>query len=94
MLTEKKAVRADAAPYSEAGQWLRSLRRYWQITEAELAEQVGIGTREIVAGLEAGQFKLPQSMYAPMAQAFCMDAGEFAESCEVYYGDSAIRSAA
>lgn len=95
MLTEKKSVRGDAAPYREAGQWLRSLRRYWQITEAELAEQVGVATREIVAGLEAGQFRLPRSMYVPMAQAFSMDAGEFAESCDLYYGDpAAIRSAA
>lgn len=96
MLTEKNTAPNAAAPYREAGQWLRNLRRYWQITEAELAEQVGVATREIVAGLEAGQFKLPRAMYASMAQAFAMDADEFAESCELYYGNArgVTRSAA
>jgi len=95
MLTEKNGTRGGAAPYREAGAWLRSLRRYWRITEAELAEQVGIATREIVAGLESGQLRLPRSLYTRMAQAFTMDAGEFAESCELYYDDpAAIRSAA
>lgn len=96
MLTEKNSAHKAAAPYREAGQWLRDLRRYWQITEAELAEQVGVATREIVTGLEAGQFRLPKALYVPMAQAFAMDAGEFAESCELYYGNGSgvTRSAA
>ena len=55
MPTEKHVAYHRAAPYREAGQWLRNHRRYWQITRAELAEQMGVGGADVVAAIEGGQ---------------------------------------
>ncbi len=88
MHTKNDAASADATRYREAGQWLRALRRHWQITEAELAEQAGAASVELIGWVESGEVRLPRAMYAAMARAFCMDAAEFGESCELYYRDA------
>jgi len=85
-----------AASQIEAGNWLRALRLSWRITRMELAEQTGFGTAEIVAGIEAGQVRLPRAAYAAFARVFALDAASFAASCDAYYAAAAekIRSAA
>lgn len=71
--------------FSEAGQWLRNLRRYWQITKAELAEQSGAPEADMVEWIEAGEVRLPMFMYRAYARAFSIDLDEFSGYCALYY---------
>jgi transcriptional regulator with XRE-family HTH domain len=79
--------------YREAGEWLRGQRRYWQITQAELAQQAGIGDVSLIDGIERGEVVLPRSVHAAIAVAFSVDRAELTESCEIWYGQK-ITSAA
>jgi len=72
--------------YDEAGEWLRAQRQYWQITQAELAEQAGIGDVSVIDGIEQGEVMLPRSMQAAIALTFSVDRAELTDSCEVWYG--------
>ncbi len=96
MKTDNKTRREGAERYREAGQWLRDQRLYWQITETELAEQVGAASPELIGWVESGEVRLPRAMYAAVARAFAMDPDEFGESCALYYGETpgTARSAA
>lgn len=84
----------ESADYAEAGRWLRDLRRYWQLTRAELAEQAGIPDPAIIEWIEAGEIRPPVFVYAAYARAFGMDRREFAKSCETYYGADGTAAAA
>ncbi len=72
-------------PNIEAGEWLRNLRRYWQITQFELAEQSGAPDAAMVGWIEAGEVRLPSYMYDAYARAFSIEPAEFAEYCGLYY---------
>ncbi len=76
----------------EAGQWLRNLRRYWQITQAELAEQAGLADPAMIEWIEAGEIRLPSYVYPAYARAFMFDPVEFAETCALYYAGKVPRS--
>lgn len=78
----------------EAGRWLRDLRRYWQITQAELAEQAGLVDPAMIEWIEAGEIRLPSYLYTAYARAFMFDPGEFADTCALYYAGKESRSAA
>lgn len=78
----------------EAGRWLRDLRRYWQITQAELAEQAGLVDPAMIEWIEAGEIRLPSYLYSAYARAFMFDPGEFADTCALYYAGKESRSAA
>jgi transcriptional regulator with XRE-family HTH domain len=82
----------STAEFIEAGKWLRNLRHYWQITQAELAEQTGLADSAMVEWLEAGEVRLPSFLYPAFARAFVFDPAEFAETCAVYYAGRIPRS--
>lgn len=73
------------AEYAEAGECLRKQRRHWQITQAELAEQVGAEVA-LIDAIEAGHTALPHSMQNAVARTFGMAEGELEELCEGWYG--------
>ena len=72
--------------YREAGEWLRSQRQYWRITQAELAEQAGNGDVSLTDGIEQGKLELPRFMHAAIARAFSLDRDALANNCEKRYG--------
>jgi len=78
--------RATPARYREAGEWLRKQRQYWQITQAELAEQAGVGDVSLIEGIEAGEIAMPRFMQAAIALAFGVDRHRLADYCESWYG--------
>lgn len=79
--------------YREAGEWLRKQRQHWQITQAELAEQAGIGEVSLIDGIEQGKIALPRFMHAAFALAFSLDRAALADYCETWYGQEIARAA-
>ena len=96
MITSKTAMGGRGQPtrYGEAGKWLRNLRHYWQLTQAELAEQAGVPDPAMIDWIETGEVRPPAYVYAAFARAFGMDRKEFAESCELFYSDKGNAAAA
>lgn len=86
--------RGQPANYGEAGKWLRDLRRHWQLTQVELAEQAGIPDPAIIEWIERGEIRPPVFVYAAYARAFGMDRRAFAESCDKYYRNRKTAAAA
>lgn len=84
----------EPADYGEAGRWLRDLRRHWQLTQAELAEQAGIPDPAIIEWIETGEIRPPAFVYAAYARAFSMDRKAFAENCDIYYSADGTAAAA
>lgn len=72
--------------YAEAGEWLRKQRQHWKITQAELAEQAGIGDASLIDGIERGEIALPEFTHSAIALAFGLDRAELADHCESWYG--------
>ncbi|MBE9557360.1 MAG: helix-turn-helix transcriptional regulator [Proteobacteria bacterium] len=72
--------------YREAGEWLRKQRQHWQITQAELAEQAGIGDVALIDGIEHGEIALPEFTHAAIASAFSLDRAVLEDHCETWYG--------
>lgn len=79
-----------SAEFIEAGKWLRDLRHYWQITQAELAEQTGLADSAMVEWLEAGEVRLPSFLYPAFARAFMFDLTEFEGLCAQHYKAEAL----
>jgi len=96
MASREKDPGDPGAPvdYAEAGRWLRDLRRYWQLTQAELAEQAGIPDPAIIEWIEAGEIRPPAFVYAAYARAFGMDRRDFAKTCESRYSAEGTAAAA
>lgn len=86
--------RGTPGDYSQAGRWLRDLRRHWQLTQTELAEQAGIPDPAIIEWIERGEIRPPVFVYAAYARAFNMDRTEFAKSCDLHYGARGTAAAA
>ncbi|MDH3231359.1 MAG: helix-turn-helix domain-containing protein [Alphaproteobacteria bacterium] len=86
--------RREPTDYGEAGRWLRKLRRHWQLTQAELAEQAGIPDPAIIEWIESGEIRAPAFIYAAYARAFGMNRNDFAKNCDVYYGTNGTAAAA
>jgi len=84
----------EPGEYAEAGRWLRDLRRYWQLTQAELAEQAGIPDPAIIEWIETGEIRPPAFVYAAYARAFGMDRREFVKCCDSHYGANGTSAAA
>ena len=79
--------------YRKAGEWLRSQRQHWQITQAELAEQAGNGDVSLIDGIEPGKVELPRFMHAAVAQAFSLERDALANNCENWYGRETANAA-
>ena len=92
MLQDRNHENADLH-YREAGEWLRKQRQHWQITQAELAEQTGIGDVSLIDGIEQGQIALPRFMHAAIALAFSLDRTALADFCKTWYGHETAKAA-
>lgn len=79
--------------YREAGEWLRAQRQYWQLTQAELAEQAGVGDASLIDGIERGEVVLPRSMHAAIVLTFGVDRAELTDSCDIWYGQETAAAA-
>ncbi len=76
----------DLTAWKRAGAWLRELRLSAEITERELAEQVGAPDGSWIADIEAGTRPAPMVFNKGYARAFSMPAGGFAVRCATAYG--------
>lgn len=82
-----------APHYGEAGNWLRMQREYWQITQAELAEQIGLRDVSVLAGIEQGEIALPIYLREAIAMAFGVARTELATYCDEWYGRPVAKAA-
>jgi len=87
----------------QAGRWLKDARERAGLTQAELAEQVGLRYYTFVSQVESGLGRLPIETQGAWAQALGLDQREFAQTLLRYYepelfrllfDDGAARSAA
>ena len=85
--------RHAAAPHGEAGAWLRKQRHYWQITQAELAEQIGIGEVALIDAIEQGEVAMPEFLRDAVALAFSIHRDDMARYCDEWYGQEAAKAA-
>jgi len=76
----------DLTAWKVAGAWLRELRLAAEITQRELAEQVGAPDASWIAEIEAGRRPAPIAFYKGYARAFAILAGAFAARCAEAYG--------
>jgi len=72
-------------PWSDAGQYLQTLRLQREITVGELAEQANAPSRQWVLDMESGRRAVPSSMYNSLAQVFDLPVREFAATCLRFY---------
>lgn len=64
MLRNKNHENTDLR-YREAGEWLRKQRQHWQITQAELAEQAGIGEVSLIEESSRARWRCRASCRPP-----------------------------
>ena len=76
----------DRTEWKDAGAWLRDLRIAAEITERELAEQVGAPAVYWIEEIEAGRRAMPVAFYMGYARAFGVPVGAFAARCVDAYG--------
>ena len=85
----------------EAGRWLKAAREAAGLTQAELAEHVGLRYYTFVSQVEGGLGRVPIESQGAWADAVGMDQAEFARTLLRYYepelyrllfGDEAGRS--
>ena len=74
-----------------AGAWFSDLLRAAEVTESELAEQVGVDLDEIAA-FEDGTMAVPAALYADFAAVFGMPVQDFAKTCLMYENPSAYEA--
>lgn len=79
--------------YPQAGAWMREQRRHWQLTQAELAEQIGLFEAAMIEEIERGRMALPVFVRDAVATVFAIDRADLAEFCAEWYG-TATRKAA
>lgn len=87
----------------EAGRWLKAAREAGGLTQAELAERVGLRYYTFVSQVESGVGRVPIEGQAAWAEALGLDPAEFARTLLRYYepelhrllfGDAATPAAA
>jgi transcriptional regulator with XRE-family HTH domain len=69
----------------QAGRWLKAARERAGLTQAELAEQVGLRYYTFVSQVESGLGRLPVETQAAWAQCLGLDPAEFARTLLSYY---------
>lgn len=69
----------------QAGRWLKTARETARLTQAELAEQVGLRYYTFVSQVESGLGRLPIETQGSWAQALGLDPSEFAKTLLRYY---------
>ena len=89
-----KSNQGQSAPlYGEAGEWLRKQREYWQITQAELAEQLGVSEVSVIARIERGEIALPAYMRGAIELFFGVTHAELAANCEGWNSQQTAKAA-
>ena len=69
----------------QAGRWLKAARETAGLTQAGLAERVGLRYYTFVSQVESGLGRLPIETQAAWAEALGLDPGEFARTLLRYY---------
>jgi transcriptional regulator with XRE-family HTH domain len=69
----------------QAGRWLKGAREAAGLTQAELAERVGLRYYTFVSQVESGLGRLPIETQRAWAEALSMEPGEFARTLLRYY---------
>jgi transcriptional regulator with XRE-family HTH domain len=69
----------------QAGRWLKAAREAAGLTQAEVAEEVGLRYYTFVSQVESGLGRLPIESQAAWAQALGLDPGELARTLLQYY---------
>ena len=69
----------------QAGRWLKASREAAGLTQAELAEKVGLRYYTFVSQVESGLGRLPIETQAVWAEALGLDPSEFAKTLLRYY---------
>ncbi|MFC3712283.1 helix-turn-helix domain-containing protein [Sphingoaurantiacus capsulatus] len=75
----------------EAGQWLKAARETTGITQAELAERVGLRYYTFVSQVESGLGRVPIDLQAAWAAALGQEAQAFAKHLLGYYEPELFR---
>ena len=69
----------------QAGRWLKTARESAGLTQAEVAEKVGLRYYTFVSQVESGLGRLPIETQAAWAGALGLDPGDFAKTLLQYY---------
>lgn len=69
----------------EAGRWLKSARERAGLTQAELAERVGLRYYTFVSQVESGLGRLPIETQGAWAEALGLEPSDFARTLLRYY---------
>ena len=69
----------------EAGRWLKQARERAGLTQAELAERVGLRYYTFVSQVESGQGRVPIETQGLWAEALCVEPGLFARTLLAWY---------
>ena len=69
----------------QAGRWLKGAREAAGLTQAELADQVGLRYYTFVSQVESGLGRLPIETQGAWAAALGLEPGEFAKTLLRYY---------
>ena len=69
----------------QAGRWLKQAREAAGLTQAELAEKVGLRYYTFVSQVESGLGRLPIETQAAWAQALGLEPGAFARTLLAWY---------
>lgn len=69
----------------EAGRWLKAAREQRGLTQAELAEHVGLRYYTFVSQVESGVGRVPIEMQAAWAQALNLNPSSFARTLLEFY---------
>jgi transcriptional regulator with XRE-family HTH domain len=75
----------------QAGRWLKGAREAAGLTQAELAERVGLRYYTFVSQVESGLGRLPVETQGAWAQALGLDPGDFARTLLRYYEPELFR---
>lgn len=75
----------------QAGRWLKGAREAAGLTQAELAERVGLRYYTFVSQVESGLGRLPVETQGAWAQALGLEPGGFARTLLRYYEPELFR---
>ena len=75
----------------QAGRWLKSARETAGITQAELADRVGLRYYTFVSQVESGLGRLPIETQGAWATALGLDPGDFARTLLRFYEPELFR---
>ncbi|MEO1328961.1 MAG: helix-turn-helix transcriptional regulator [Pseudomonadota bacterium] len=64
----------------DLGAWLKSRREAAGLTQADLAERLGLKYYSFISQVENGVGRIPQDIYPIWAEALCVPPREFAET--------------